>query len=173
MFKTPPGTGTVPIYIASGMVESNEVEFTYTTEQVEFATAEVAAGPFVVVEYCHGFLFTSEYSDSENSGLIKQWTVEENNTVTLVAAINVVQTSAPKGATTVLGLNCDPFQPDDDFDVYIHHSKLFQLDTGSVFPEPAPGVVGEYLGYISKINSAQGFSELMVCYTFTNSSSGR
>lgn len=70
-----------------------------------------------------------------------------------------MHSSAPDGANAVLGLVCDPFMNSNNFDVYVHHAKLYQTTFFSVFPIPGNPFVS-YKGYVSKISSSNGFSKL-------------
>lgn len=121
----PAGQGKANIVIQKCNVKSAVKQFTYTTTNAQYANKVVAKGPFVVVEYCYGFLFAAQYGSQATSGIIKQYKVLDNYNLQLVKTITTVKNQAPQGSTAVLGLTCDPFMKHNNFDIYVHHSKLF------------------------------------------------
>lgn len=67
---------------------SNIVDFEYSESVPSWGYDVLATGNFVAVEYCFGYLFTAEYyGDDGVNGLIKQWQVKDDYTVTLVKSI--------------------------------------------------------------------------------------
>lgn len=63
----------------------------------------------------------------------------------------------------MLGLTCDPWGKDDDFHVYVHHSKIFAREEGVIYGFPIdPNEEFSYHGYISRIHSSDGFEVLHV-----------
>lgn len=113
----------------------------------------------MAVEYCYGFLFAAKYGAAAQRGIISQYKVNDDYTLTLVDTINTVQTQAEDGADSVLGLVCDPFMSETNFDIYIHHSKLYQTSFFTNFPIVGNPFVS-YKGFISKLSSVGGFSVL-------------
>ena len=56
-----------------------------------------------------------------------------------------------------LGIACDPWGTDDNFNLYIAHSKIFQ--NGGKGPKPGE-LEMPYLGHVSYLNSAENFKEV-------------
>lgn len=83
---------------------------------------------------------------------------------------DTVNKQAIDDSNTVLGLTCDPFGTNTDFDVYVHHSTIYQTDQLEEFPVP-PNEFLSYKGFISKISFADQFETLQVGIHFaiTNS----
>ena len=63
----------------------------------------------------------------------------------------------------VLGLTCDPFMNEKDFDLYVHHSKVYQTKAFTDFPIPkSQEEFVSYKGRISKLKSKENFEKLHV-----------
>lgn len=90
--------------------------------------------------WCHGKLYVANVWD----GFIYEYTLNDNNEVSdwqtdvkLVTSIPHLLEPGGKGeapglSATILGMTCDPWEPDSDFRVYFTRNQLFRNEVESI-----------------------------------------
>lgn len=180
VIKMPPGPkkgGKVDVVVqqpgvkgGAKLLTSNALEFEYLDDSTKFvpvkfrlARHELPSG-VVRLRYCFGHVFFTTH----NSGaavyygkLNDDYSLGELTKITTIGEQGVMYDKYLElefHAESVLGVQCDPWGSDDNFDVYFSLSYTFWNDVGPFGPDVT--TYFPFLGSVVKLSSADDFATL-------------